>query len=106
MQAWANFQPRSAKPRIDPGQLYYPVEFTHVVEKYWDVLNDPISHPESHKESDHIKSSMSELASALSSTFLESWEPQVDAEASEKSCRVSHFGALSRRCPIQDAADY
>jgi hypothetical protein len=101
MQAWAKFQPRSAKPRIDPGQLYYPAEFTHVVEKYRDVLNDPISHPDSSSESDHAKSSMSEMASTLSSMFLESWEPQVDAEASEKPCRVSHNGALSRRCPIK-----
>jgi hypothetical protein len=68
--------------------------------------NDPISHPDSSSESDHIKSSMSEMASALSSMNLSSWEPQVDAEASEKSCHVSHIGALSRRCPIQDAADY
>jgi hypothetical protein len=30
----------------------------------------------------------------------------IDAEASEKSGRVSRIAALSRRCPIQDAADY
>jgi hypothetical protein len=46
------------------------------------------------------------MASALRSMSLNSWEPQVDAEAPDKSCRVSHNAVLSRRCPIQDAADY
>jgi hypothetical protein len=39
----------------------------------------------------------------VGSMSLDSWEPLVDAEASEKSRRVAHNG---RRCLIQDAADY
>jgi hypothetical protein len=39
MKDWAQFQPRLSKPRVDPGLLYYPAEYTHVFEKYWDVLN-------------------------------------------------------------------
>jgi hypothetical protein len=105
MQAWAKFQPRLAKPRRDPGLLYYPAQYTHVVEKYWDVLNDPVTHPDCN-ESDHTKQSMCQMADALRSMNVSSWEPQVDAEASEKSCRVSRYAALSRRCPIQDATDY
>jgi hypothetical protein len=37
---------------------------------------------------------------------LSSCIPEVDAEASEKSCRVAYDAAVSRRCPIQDAIDY
>jgi hypothetical protein len=105
MQAWAKFQPRLAKPRQDPGLLSYPAEYTHVIQKYWDVLSDPITHPDCNK-TDHTKSSMREMASALRNMDSSSWEPQVDAEASEKSYRVSRIAALSRRCPIRDAADY
>jgi hypothetical protein len=57
-------------------------------------------------ESDHTKGSMSEMADALSSMDLSSWEPQVDAAASEKSCCVAHNAAISRRCPIQDGTNY
>jgi hypothetical protein len=46
LQAWAKFQPRLAKPRCDPGQLYYPAAYTHVFQKYWDHLNDPAKHPD------------------------------------------------------------
>jgi hypothetical protein len=49
---------------------------------------------------------MTEMAAALRSMSLDSWEPKVDAEASDKSSRVDHIAALSRRSPIQDAADY
>jgi hypothetical protein len=49
---------------------------------------------------------MCEMASALASMSLDSWKPLVDSEASEKSCRVAHNAALSRRRHIQDAADY
>jgi hypothetical protein len=104
MQAWAKFQPRKAKPRQDPG-LYYPAEYSHVFQKYWDVLNDPVTHPNC-DESDHTKRSMREMATALKPMSLDSLEPLVDAEASDKSCRVPHNAALSRRCPIQDAVDY
>jgi hypothetical protein len=37
---------------------------------------------------------------------LSSWEPLVDAEAPDKSCRISQLAAISRMCSIQDAADY
>jgi hypothetical protein len=49
---------------------------------------------------------MTEFAAALSSMNLSSFEPQVDAEASDKSCRIAHNAAVSRLCPIQDAIDY
>jgi hypothetical protein len=102
---WAEFQPRKCRPRQDPGLLYYPADYTHVFQKYWDVLNDPVTHPDCN-ETDHTKASMRHMADHLRPMSLESWEPQVDAETPEKSCRVAHNAALSWRCPIQDAADY
>jgi hypothetical protein len=47
-----------------------------------------------------------EFASALSTMDLSLFEPKVDAEASDKSCRIAHDAATSRLCPVQDAIDY
>jgi hypothetical protein len=102
---WAKFQPRSATPRTEPGQLYYPFAATHIIEKYWDYLNDPCQHPDCN-ESEFTRAAMSHFAAALSSMNLGSFEPAVDAEASDKSCRIATQAALSRRLAIQDAADF
>jgi hypothetical protein len=100
MQSWAKFQPRLNKPRLVPGQLYYPAVYSHVFEKYWDYLNDPLQHPDC-SETDHTKNSMHEMASALSSMSLQGWEPLGESEAPEKSSRVyrSHLTGVpnSRR---------
>jgi hypothetical protein len=105
MKDWAQFQPRLSKPRSDPGLLYYPAEYTHVFEKYWDVLNDPTQHPDGVKSS-HCFDSMKVMAEALAPMSLDSWEPQPDSVAPEKSQRIARTAALSRRCPTQDAVDY
>jgi hypothetical protein len=105
MKDWAQFQPRLSKPRVDPGLLCYPAEYTHVFEKYWDVLNYPTMHPDG-VESSHSYSSMKAMAEALAPMSLDSWEPQPDSVAPEKSQRVARTAALTRRCPIQDAVDY
>jgi hypothetical protein len=105
LQSWAKFQPRLMKPRTSRGQLYYPAEHTHVFEKYWDYLHDPLTHPDC-SESEFTKASMSEFAAALSQMDLSLFEPSVDSEAREKSCRVAQQAALSRRCIVQDAIDY
>jgi hypothetical protein len=49
---------------------------------------------------------MNEMASALSQMGLSSFGPLVDAEAPDKSCRIATNAAISRMCPIRDAADY
>jgi hypothetical protein len=51
-------------------------------------------------------SSMKVMAEALAPMSLDSWEPQPDSLAPDKSLRVAHLAALSRRCPVQDAVDY
>jgi hypothetical protein len=106
MKDWAEFQPKRSSRRSDPGQLFYPAEYTHVFQKYWDVLNDPLQHPDSGDETDRTKSFMYDVAQALSDKSLENWEPQPSDVASEKSQRVAHDGAVSRRYPIQDSGDY
>jgi hypothetical protein len=102
---WAQFQPRLSKPRVDPGLLYYPAEYTHVFEKYWDVLTDPAQLPDSERSS-HSTDSMNAMAEALVSMSLDFWEPQPNDVAPEKSSRIAQTAALSRRCLIQDALDY
>jgi hypothetical protein len=104
MMMWALFQPRSAAPRSEPGQLYYPASATHIVTKYWAYLGNPLRHPECN-ESEFTKNAMRYNAEALSYMNLSSYEPAVDADAPEKSLRIATQAALSRRKPIQDAHD-
>jgi hypothetical protein len=105
MKDWAQFQPRRNKPRLDPGYLFYQPEYGHFFEKYWDVLNDPLQHPEC-TDSSHSRDSMRAMTEALSVMDLEHWIPQPDTEAPEKSQSIARAAALSRRCPIWDAVDY
>jgi hypothetical protein len=46
------------------------------------------------------------MAEALSEMDLDSWIPQPDTQAPEKSQRIARTAALSRRCPIMDGVDY
>jgi hypothetical protein len=105
MKDWAQFQPRLSKPRVDQGLLFFPAEYIHIVEKYWDYLADPSKHPEADKDA-HYFSAMQQFAAALASMDLSNFEPQPDSIAPEKSQRVARIAALSRRCPVQDANDY
>jgi hypothetical protein len=90
---------------VAPGDLFYPAEYTHVLQKYWDYLNAPLNHPDC-SETNFTKAAMFEMATALSRMDLSSFEPQVDAEASDKACKIAHDAAISILCPIQDAIDY
>jgi hypothetical protein len=105
LQSWAKSQPRLARPRSEPGELYFQAQYTHVFKKYWNSLNDPVKHPECN-ETEFAKDAMTGFASALANMDLSSFIPLPDAEAPEKSCRIAQTAALSRRCPIQDATDY
>jgi hypothetical protein len=105
MKDWAQFQPKLSKPRVDPGLLFYPAEYSHVFEKYWDYLDDPTKHPETDQSALYFNSKV-QYAEAVSSFDLSSFIPQPDADAPEKSQRVAGLAALSRRCLVQDATDY
>jgi hypothetical protein len=60
----------------------------------------------SHVTVHYLSPDLDEFASALSSMNLSRFIPEVDMEAPEKSCRIAHDAAVSRRCPVQDAIDY
>jgi hypothetical protein len=105
LSMWDKFQPRLANPRKDPGQSYYTDEFSHVSEKYWDTLDNPLSHPDC-SESDFTKAAMTECTSALSQTDLSGFEPLVDAEAKQSSLDIAQEAAISRLCIVKDAVDF
>jgi hypothetical protein len=98
LRDWANFEPKAAKTRRSSGQLYYPSAWSHMVEQHWDFLHAPT-----------VESSLSipmeKYASAAARLVFDS-SLLLDVEAPEKSQRVADSGALSRRCPVQDAQDY
>jgi hypothetical protein len=99
MKDWAQFEPRLARPRKEAGQIFYPSAFSHMFEAYWDFIQAP-------SQEEATSESMARCASAASQLDFSDCTPLPDVEAPEKSQRVSFSGALSRRCPIQDANDY
>jgi hypothetical protein len=105
MHAWAKFQPRVSRPKDDPDQLYYPAVYSHVFEKYWDTLEQPLAHPDAASESFFTKACMQEYAAALLGHTLPS-APLVDSEAPEGALFVAKQAAISRLCMIQDAHDF
>jgi hypothetical protein len=42
-------------PRQDPGYLFYPNEFSHVFEKYWDHLDCLGQHPDFENEPEYTR---------------------------------------------------
>jgi hypothetical protein len=103
MACWAVFKPRDDSPRKYPGRLYYPAQFSHVIEKYWAYLFDLPSHPDFVNESDISKERMTIFSQALRSfKRTKNWQPQVDAEAPEKGLRIAKEAATSRVRPIAD----
>jgi hypothetical protein len=100
MKDWAEFEPRLVKTRIDAGQVYYPAAYSHIVEQHWDYLHTP-------RVEDAIPDyvPMEKYASAAARLRF-SLNMLVDADAPEKSQEIAYAGAMSRRCPVQDAQDY
>jgi hypothetical protein len=103
MTCWAAFKPREDQPRRYPGRLYYPAQFSHVVEKYWNHLFNLPSHPDFAAESDISKDRMAIFSQALCTLKkTKNWHPQVDAEAPEKGLRIAKEAATSRVHLIAD----
>jgi hypothetical protein len=106
LHSWAKFQPRLDRPRQEPGRLFYPAAYSHVFEKYWDALDQPLAHPDSTSESFFTKACMQELSAALVGMESSSFTPLVDSEARPQCVSVAEQAAISRLCPIQDAFDF
>jgi hypothetical protein len=100
MRDWADFEPRIAKTRSDAGQVYYPAAYSHIVEQHWDNLHRPRT-----EDADSDNTPMGKYASAAARLQF-SLDMLVDAEAPEKSQEIAYAGAMSRRCPVQDAQDF
>jgi hypothetical protein len=103
LTCWAAFKPRDDKPRKYPGRLYYPAQFSHIVEKYWSHFFDLPLHPDFSNESEICKDRMAIFSQALR-TFkrTKNWQPQVDVEAPEKGLRIAIEAATSRVHLIAD----
>jgi hypothetical protein len=99
MKDWAQFESRAARPRVGAGQIFYSTAYSHLFETYWEFIQAP-------SQEEATSESMSKYASAASGLDFSGAIPLPDVEAPEKSQRISSVGALSRRCPIQDANDY
>jgi hypothetical protein len=99
MKDWAQFEPRTAKPRVGAGQIFYPSAYSHMFEAYWDFIQAP-------SVEEATSEGMAKYASAASGLDFSDFTPLVDVEAPEKSQPISSSRALSRRCPVQDASDY
>jgi hypothetical protein len=103
LACWASFKPRDERPRKYPGRLYYPDEFSHVIQKYWNYLFNLPIHPDFGNESDICKERMTIFSQALRSfKRTKNWAPQPCAEAPEKGLRIAQEAAVSRVRPIAD----
>jgi hypothetical protein len=105
MHSWAKFQPRLQCPRQEQGQLYYPAAYSHVFEKYWQTIEQPLVHPGSVDESFVAKACMQQYSAALVGQDLSGFAPLVDSEARAQCVLISQQAAISRLCLIQDPQD-
>jgi hypothetical protein len=94
-----NKQQRLAKTRVDAGQVYYPAAYSHMVEQHWDFLHSP-------RSEDSENEPMGKYASAAAARLRFSLDMLVSEEAPDKLQESAYAGAMSRRCPVQDAQDY
>jgi hypothetical protein len=76
MKDWAQFQPKLAQPRVDPGQLFDPAEYSHMFEIYWDYLQDPTQHPDVDSSAQYY-APMSAYTLAVSSMDFSSFTPSL-----------------------------
>jgi hypothetical protein len=95
------------KPCQDPGYLFYPIEYFHVFEKYWDNLACLDQHPDFPNESEYTRYCMTLFAQGLSGIAAQgAFELRPSAEAKEEDVLTSEHAAVSRLRPIQDGLDY
>jgi hypothetical protein len=106
LHSWAKFRPRTNRPRQEPGQLFYPAFYSHVLEKYWDTLNKPQDHEEFSNESEFTQAYMREFSAGLGRTDTSNFTPLVGGEAKQSHVKTAQEAAISRLCPIQDAYDF
>jgi hypothetical protein len=102
LATWASFQPRGALPRSAPGRLFYPSEYSHVFEKYWDYLPDLSQHPDFASESQYCQEQMRRFSSSLSALNLSEFQPSPSAEAKQSDLETAEEAAISSLRPMQE----
>jgi hypothetical protein len=105
LAAWAAFKPRKSSPRKFPGKLFYPVEASHIFEKYWNYLPNLDQHTGFASESSICQERMIQFSRALAKLRHRNWTPKSTAEAQEKDHQIAEEAALSRLRPIPDGPD-
>jgi hypothetical protein len=96
LASWATFSPRSAKPRVFPGKLYYPDDASHIAHECWNHLDDLSASPGFSGKSQICQVEMLRFSEGLSRLKHDTWTPQPTAEAPEKSAKISENAAFSR----------
>jgi hypothetical protein len=105
LSEWASFQPRKAIRRRNPGKLSYPLDASHVLEKYWDYLKCLKEYPDFSSESPYCQERIVEFSQALAAMRHKSFTPKSTAEAEQSSLEMAEDAALSRLRPIPDGPD-
>jgi hypothetical protein len=87
--------------------LFYPNEFSHVFEKYWDCLACLDQHPDFKNDPEYTQYCMTLFSRGLSGMAAQgTFELRPSTEAKEEDVLVPEHAAVSRLCPIQDGLDY
>jgi hypothetical protein len=87
--------------------LFYPNEFSHVFEKYWDYLGCLDQHPDFESESLYSQYCMTLFSRELSGMATQgTFELRSSAEAKEGDVLAAEHAAVSRLRPIQDGLGY
>jgi hypothetical protein len=105
LASWGCFQPRRLRPPETPGRLYYPSEYSHVFEKYWDYWPDLSESPDFVSETPFSQECMTRFLSALLTMDLRGFQSLVAAEAKQSDIETEEDAAISGRRPIQDGLD-
>jgi hypothetical protein len=102
LAAWATFQPRKGSKHRNPGQLFYPAEASHVLEKYWNHLQKFNRHPDFASESQICQERMVQFPKAVTRMRHKDWTPKSVAEAEESSLHIAEDAALLRLRSVPD----
>jgi hypothetical protein len=86
--------------------LYYPAEFSHIFEKYWNHLPNLYEHPDFTSETPFCQEQMNRFSEALSTMDLSDLQPLVSAEALAKNVETVEDAAISRLRLVQDGLDF
>jgi hypothetical protein len=87
------------------GELYYPAEFSHVFEKYWDFLPNLEGHPGFSEESPYCREQLARFSRTLSGMDLSNFEPRPSVENKDRDVKIALDASISRLLPIQEGDD-